>query len=203
MSIAEQVVAIGNSRIWRYLGTCKTWAAGEKPVKIQRTTGLWAGSREAAAAEGLHAHYGSDDIAVYIDVACGNPAGHALDRLVDAGVQPEGQGIAGRIDGIDKVIKFGAFEPQDMQHGAEHLAWHLGDVGDFDDRWRHEGSEPRWLRQLKLLDSVAPIAHLVDMSGNGPLRFCGDNGSDVDRQPVRIAHGEFTHGPLEHRQDTV
>src|SRR5712664_3826984 len=78
----------------------------KKAFKIERTTRLWAGARETRTAERLHADDRSDDVAIHVDIAGLDPAHDPCDRLVDPGVQAEGQAVTGRIDLIDQPVEF-------------------------------------------------------------------------------------------------
>ena len=75
----------------------RAWCRHKSP-QIQRAAGLRPGARQALAAERLHADHRADHVAVDVDVAGPDARGDVRDGLVDAGVQAEGQAVAGGVD---------------------------------------------------------------------------------------------------------
>ena len=57
---------------------------GSEPREVMRAAGLWAGARQALAAERLHADHRADLVAVDVDVAHLRPRHDPVDGLVDA-----------------------------------------------------------------------------------------------------------------------
>ena len=113
------------------------------------------------------------------------------DRLVDAGVQAEGQAVAGGVDRIDQRVELGAPVAHHVQHRAEHLALDVGDFADFDERRGDEGAARGRLAEFDLRHSVAAVAHRLDMRVERVARLRGDHRADVGREPPRIADLEL------------
>src|SRR5690606_41257348 len=74
--------------------------------QVVRAAGLGAGAGLVLAAEGLHAHHRADLVAVDVDVTHLRALHDALDGLVDARVDAQGQPDAGGVDGIDHRVQF-------------------------------------------------------------------------------------------------
>ena len=96
--------------------------------EIERAAGLRPGARQPRAAERLHADGRADDVAVDVDVAGLDALDDARDRLVDPGVQAEGEAVAGGVDLVDQRVEVAAPVAQHMQHRPEHFALDVGDA---------------------------------------------------------------------------
>jgi ABC-type nitrate/sulfonate/bicarbonate transport system substrate-binding protein len=93
----------------------------QQAVQVQRATGFRAGTRQAFAAERLHADHGTDDVAVDVDVTGVDVVDHLGDGLVDAGVHAQGQAVAGGVDLADQLVDVLALVAHHVQHRAEDL----------------------------------------------------------------------------------
>src|SRR5690348_10808308 len=114
--------------------------------------------------EGLYADHGTNDVAVHVDIAGRNSVGDMSDGLIDAGMDTEGEAVAGGIDLGNQLVELLARIAQYMQDRAKHFAFQLVDIANLDQCWRHEGAEAAAFRQRQLLNCMAGIAHLVDMT---------------------------------------
>src|SRR5690606_2837651 len=130
---------------------------------IERAAGLGACAGKTAPAEGLDADNRADDVAVDVEVARLDAAGHMRDRLVETRVQAEGEAVAGRVDVVDQLVEIGAAEADDVQYGAEDLTLEICERLDLDDGRRNVGAMFGDRRQRYLLDLVAEAAHAFDM----------------------------------------
>src|SRR5580692_1190395 len=81
-------------RVWRRLRN--------QPRKIERAPRLGSGAGQPRSAERLDADRRADDIAVDVDVSSLDAFDDARNRLVDAGVETEGQAVAGGVDVVDQ-----------------------------------------------------------------------------------------------------
>src|SRR5690348_4528330 len=98
-----------------------------------RATGLWAGPRQAVAAERLYADHRADHVAVDVDVADLEAIDDRLDRIVDARVNAEGQAISRAGNGLQNLIEARCRIADDVEDRAEHLFGQLAGVGQFED----------------------------------------------------------------------
>ena len=155
------------------------------------------------AAEGLHADDRADQVAVDVDVAGGDAFGDQRDGLVDARVQSEGERVARVVDGVHERLEIGAPVTQHVQHRAEHLALHLGDVADLDERRRHEGAARRRSRQRQLLDAAAAGAHRFDVALDVLLGLARDDRADVGGEAIGIVDDEFAQRAPEHDEHAL
>ena len=176
---------------------------GDKPRQIERAARFRPRAREPRAAERLHADGRADDVAVDINVARLDPFDHASDRLVDAGVQAEGEPIAGGVDRIDQRIEPIALVAQHMQNRAEHFALDVGDFVDLDHRRREEGSARVRRAEFGLRHREAAAPHRLDMPLDRIARLGRDDRADVRREPARIADFELGHRALQHLEHAV
>ena len=80
-------------------------ALGAEAEEIVGAAGLEAGAGKGLATEGLGADHGTDDVAVDVDVAGADAAHHALDGLVDARMDAEGEAVAGGVDAVDHLVQ--------------------------------------------------------------------------------------------------
>ena len=97
----------------------------EKRGEVVRTAGLGTGAGQALATEGLRADDGADLVAVDVDVAGLDAVGDMLDARIDAGVEAEGEAVAGGVDGGDHRVEFVGLEGRDVEDRAEDF---LGQV---------------------------------------------------------------------------
>ncbi len=126
------------------------------------------------------------------------------DGLVDAGVQAEGEAVAGGVDLVDHRVEPLAPEAQHMQHRAEHLALQLGERADLDQGRRHEGARararpacraarrcgrPRAVRAM--CSSMVPLASAV-MTGPVSVARC-----------TRVAERQLLERALQHGEDAI
>ncbi len=70
----------------------------QQALQVQRTTGLGTGARQAFTAEGLHAHHGTDGVAVDVQVAGVDLRQH--DGLAVAGAKQLGLDAIDRAQGL-------------------------------------------------------------------------------------------------------
>ena len=90
-----------------------------KAVEIVRASGFGAGSRQALAAERLHADNSADERAVDVEIADMKFALDAVDGGLDTAVQAAGQAEAGGVDLGDKLAEILGLVAQDMQDRAK------------------------------------------------------------------------------------
>src|ERR1700722_13559489 len=96
----------GNRRVAAFHALQRTRGRlGDETRKIERAARLGARAGKPRAAERLHADRRADDVAVDIDVARLNALDDAGDRLVDAGVEAEGETVAGGVDVVDQFVE--------------------------------------------------------------------------------------------------
>src|SRR6056297_262502 len=105
---------------------------GHEAVQVGRPAGFRAGPGEPAAAEGLYAHHGADDVAVHIDV----PGARFREQLagagIDAAVDAEGERVTGLVDLLHDAIDVARGVPDHVQDRAEDLAFQLAYAVDLD-----------------------------------------------------------------------
>src|SRR5690606_20781058 len=85
--------------------------------QIVRAARLRAGAAQPFAAEGLAADHGADLVAVDIDIAGADRGRDVLDARIDAGMEAEGQPVAGGVDRRDDRVELAGLEGRDMQDG--------------------------------------------------------------------------------------
>ncbi len=159
--------------------------------QVVRAARLGAGARQALAAEGLRADDGADLVAVDVDVAGVDARGDALDPVVDAAVQAEGQAVAAGVDRVDHPVEVGGAEGRDMQHRAEDLALERCDPVDGDHRGRRRSGRPR--AAASVLSTAAGMG--ADVGGDalprprrrspGRRRWRGPTGRRAAARPSR------------------
>ena len=91
------------------------------------------------------------------------PGGEALHPVVDAGVEAEGQAVAGGVDRVDHAVEVGRAEGRDVEDGAEDLAPEVGDAVHAEDRGAEEGALPR---RVERGDQAAFAAGGLHMGGD-------------------------------------
>lgn len=106
----------------------------EQAAQVKRAAGFGAGARQAVATEWLGADDSADNVAVDVDIACMNPADNAGYVCGNAGMQAEGEAVAGGVDGIDNAVEISAAVAHDVQDRAENFLGNIGDVVDLNDR---------------------------------------------------------------------
>ena len=125
------------------------------------------------------------------------------DRLVEAGVQAEGQAITGRIDVLDQPLQVVALVAQDMEDRAEDFAMQILQRADLDDRRGDEGAVFGFGAERQLLDLAAEAAHAGDMLLDDALGLVGNDRTDIDLEAIGAADGKLLQRALEHGEDTV
>src|ERR1700737_5080793 len=98
---------------------------GRKTRQIMRPAGLWAGAGKPMATERLHADHRANHVAVDIDVADREGVDHALDRIVDAGVDAEGQPEACALDRLQHTLEIFGAVTHHVQDGSGHFLGQL------------------------------------------------------------------------------
>ena len=146
------------------LGCRALGEAGE----VVRAARFGAGAGQALAAEGLAPHHRADLVAVDVDVAGFDGGDDRLHAVVDAGMQAEGQAVAGRVDGLDHIGHAAGGEGRDVQDGAEDFLRHILDALHADHGGADEGAGGRG---GQFLDHPALGAGFGDIGGDGGLRL--------------------------------
>ena len=179
-------------------------ALGQQPHQVQRPTGLWPCARQAFAAKGLHANHRTHDVAIDIDVAGPRRVHHLGHRLVDPGVDPQRQAIAGGIDVVQQLRQLLAPVAQHMQHRPEHFAFKLGHCGNFNQRGRHKTALCGQRRaQLSAPDLAALPLHGLHMALDGGQCFGVDDRAHIGGQSAGVADAQLRHCALQHGDQAV
>ena len=171
--------------------------------EIERSARLGTGARKPVAAEGLHADHRADHVAVHIDIAGVDRARGGGDGLVDAGVDAEGQPVAGRIHIIEQRRQLAAGKAQDMENRAEHLVIDISNGADLDQRGRHERAGFGLGRQVQGMDRETTFRHGADMGEQLVARLGADDRADIGRKTIRPADRKLRHRALEHGDGAV
>ncbi|VVN46094.1 hypothetical protein PS664_05840 [Pseudomonas fluorescens] len=177
----------------------------QQAVQVQRAAGFRASTRQAFAAERLHADHGTHDVTVHVDVAGIDVVDHLGDGLVDTGVHAQGQAVAGGVDLADQLVDLFTLVAHHVQYRAEDLALQLVEAFQLDQGWHHEGAalDLFTIGNRHLVHSAAFVAHGLDVFLDACLGFGVDHRADVYRQAFRVAEAAFSHGALEHFDDAV
>src|SRR5690606_38005402 len=126
-----------------------------------------------------------------------------FDRFVDARVQAECESVSGGIDGVEYLGQVVAFIAQDVQYGAEHLAFKPRDAVDFNEGGGDEGAELRAGGQGQLQHAHAGVAHLLHVFFDIACGIDVDDRADVGGKPVGVADTQLVHRPTQHGQQAI
>ena len=179
-------------------------ALGQQPHQVQRPTGLGPRARQAFAAKGLDADHRAHDVAIDIDVAGPRRVHHLGHRLVDPGVDPQRQAVAGGVDVGQHLRQLLTPVAQHMQHRPEHLAIELGHCGNFNQRGRHKTALCGQRRaQFSAPDLAALPLHGVHMTLDGGQCFGVDHRAHIGGQSAGVADAQLRHCALQHGDQAV
>ena len=182
--------------------------AGEQAIQIQRAAGFRSGPRQTFAAKRLHADHGANHIAVNVQVADFGAAGDLSDGLIDAGMDAEGQTVAGGVNLLDQLIQSVTVIANHVQHRAKDLFFQLIKALELDQGRRNEGPALPLTRILavfpyRLEHRAALGAQALNMAFNILFRFGIDDRTNVGGQTARVAHPAFAHRAAQHGQRMV
>ena len=124
------------------------------------------GPRQTVTAERLHADDGADHVAVDVDIADAEAAGDAVGGFGDAGVDAEGEPVAGRVDGGEGVVEAVGAVAGDVEDGAEDFLSQGARVGQLDDV---RGDEGAFARCFAGVEDAARIRAGADRGEIGPV----------------------------------
>ena len=190
---------VGERAIERWMRGNRAQQASE----VQRSAGLGPGSRQAPAAEGLHADHGADHVAVDIDVADGELARHQVDAGLDAAVDAEGETVARGVDAPRQVLEVGGAVADQVHHRAEDLARQLLDRVDLEQVRREEAALVAIRRQLAGVQHARAAGEPLDVRLQAGARTVVDDRADVGRGVRGIADAQFAHRARQHLDQPV
>src|SRR5438105_11094264 len=100
--------------------------------------GLWTSAGQPFAAKRLRANNSADLISIYIHISNLHALAHKFCRLIDSGVDAEGEAITRCVDLIANRIQVVSFETQYVQDWPKHVPfWHMTGI-DREDMRRKE-----------------------------------------------------------------
>ena len=114
----------------RRRGVNRNSLLGAEAVQVMRAAGLGAGTTQAFTTERLHAHHGTDHVAVDVDVANMGRMGQRLSPAVDAGLDAQSQTITQRVD-LRYCLRRITAPAHHLQHRAEDLKLDVGNICHF------------------------------------------------------------------------
>jgi len=134
------------------------------------------------------------------------PGDHALDGFIDAGVQAQGQAVAGGIDLVEQLRQGFAAVAQHVQHRAEDLTLKFAEAVQFDHGGRHKMAVPRVVQPApaqRLLHPAPLGTQGIDVAQQAGPGFGIDHRAHVGVQLIGAAQAQLGHGAGQHLQHAV
>ena len=151
----------------------------------------------------MHAHHGTDHVAIDVDVAATCLLEHVTGKAVNAAVDTQGQSEACSLNLLEHLVQVPGGEPNHVQYRTKHLALETAYRVDLDDGGGEERAGPAGFRQFAFGNDPGAFPQGSHMRAEHAPGFVIDYRPDIGRRVQRIADGQGAHGSGQHGDDDV
>src|SRR5699024_8610897 len=177
---------------------------GSETQQVVWPSCLGTGARQALPAKRLNSHYGTDDIAVYVDITNTNFLRNELREGFIAAVYAKCQAVTLGVDCLDDMFDFTRPVAHYVQNGTELLALQCVDAVDTEGSRRNKGAVTGMGRVKAGFSQQATFGlELVDMRRQVLASFLVNDRAYVGSEVTGVADVKLLHGATQNLDDPV